>query len=154
MWYNFSFHSMLSSTTTPSDPNSPKVKGPVNIVVSNTTFFSKYAVPDDTFYDREDGGTSNLSLYLYQSNGQELPKSSWIMLLSTKALYLYSAKKLYEAQPEDGYIYRLSAIDSSGREAHTDINVKFTGPLYTPNYLRTIVSTCQYLVYIHSLILI
>ena len=133
---------MLSSTTTPLDPNSPRVKGPVNIVVSNMTFFSKYVVPDDTFYYREVGGTSNLSFYLYQSNGDELPKSSWITLLSGKAIYLYSTKTLYEEQPKDGYIYRLSAIDSSGREAHTIVNVKFTGPLYTPNYIRTIVSIC------------
>ena len=132
--------------TTTSDPETPKVKGPISIVVSNTTFILEYAIPSDTFYDRQDGGTSNLSLYLYRSNGQELPKSSWIMLLSTGTVLLYSANSLYEAQPNEGYMYRLSAIDSSGREAHTNFNVKFKGPMLVPNYVRTIVSShfCNY----------
>ena len=122
------------------DPESPRVKGPIDIVVSNRTFILKYGIPDDTFIDREDGGTANLSLYLYQSSGQELPKSSWIMLLSKNVLLLYSANIFYEVQPNDGYAYRLSAIDSSGREVHTSLNVKFAGPLYVPNYVTTIVS--------------
>ena len=62
------------------------------------------------------------------------------MLLSKNVLLLYSANIFYEVQPNDGYAYRLSAIDSSGREVHTSLNVKFAGPLYVPNYVTTIVS--------------
>ena len=128
-------------TTTPAGPQPPTVKGPINIIVSNSSFILEYTIPEDTFHDKEDGGTSKLSLYLYQSNGVELSKSSWIMLLSRNMIFLYSAKTLYETQPKDGYKYRLSAIDSSGREAHTDLNVQFSGPLYVPNYIRTMVSS-------------
>ena len=52
---------------------------------------------------------------------------------------MYSSKAIFAAQPAGGYTYRLSAIDSSGRESHTDVRVSFNGPINSPGYLRTIV---------------
>ena len=127
------------STTALDGPQPPTAKGPVNIDVTNETFFLDYEIPVDTFVDREDGNTNSLSLHLFQSNGLEPEKSSWIRLTTAKHLVLCSTNAIYRAQPQAGYKYRLSALDSSGQEAHTDVNVRFLGPLLEPNYLRTIV---------------
>ena len=107
--------------------------------ISNATFRIQFTIPVNTFVDKEDGDLNNMRLFLYSANGAELPKSTWVSL-HTRTVTAFSTYAIFANQPKTGYEYRLSAIDSSGSESHTELNILFNGPLLTPSYLRTIVS--------------
>ena len=111
------------------------------LTLDNTTFRMEYQVPENTFQDAEDGNTRQLSLYLYDSAGNELPKSSWVSLKNPQQIVnIYSSKAIFDLQPSGGFTFRLSAIDSSGTENHTPLKVNFNGPIAAPNYQRHLVS--------------
>eukprot|EP00795_Rhopilema_esculentum_P015219 gene15219-6422_t len=113
--------------------------------ISNTTFRIQFTIPANTFVDKEDGDLNNMRLFLYSANGAELPKSTWVSLHS-RTVTAFSTYAIFANQPKTGYEYRLSAIDSSGSESHTELNILFSGPLLTPSYLRTIILSSTTLV--------
>jgi len=74
----------------------------------------RYAIPDDTFRDPEDGDTSNLQL-IFQTFVDELSvaPNSWIQLNQT-------SRTLYGLPLSDNvgrHLYKLVAADSNGRLA-------------------------------------
>ena len=112
--------------------------------MTNTTFRLQYAVPENTFTDKDYKSVNDLTMYLYAHNGDVLPLKSWIFL-TAQTINVYSAKAIYSQQPSGGYKFRLSAIDLFGHDNYTTLIVKFTGPITEPNYLRTIVSNVFFL---------
>jgi hypothetical protein len=70
-----------------------------------------YPIPNDMFFDREDGGTANLLILLQTNDGLELTPMSWIKLNET-------SKTLF-GLPMEGDVghhqYILAAVDSEGR---------------------------------------
>eukprot|EP00794_Sanderia_malayensis_P014054 gene14054-15515_t len=114
----------------------PQVVYSPSIVIKNTTFTISYQLPSAVFRDKEDGNTRNLSLYLYYENGDVIPRTSWISLKLPEQMFrIYSSKAIFDSQPIGGYKFKLSAIDSSGREGHTTVTVTFNGPINPANYL-------------------
>ena len=111
----------------------------VFIPVPNTTFQFDYLIPEDTFFDPDHGNTRNLRLFLYNEDGTELAKSSWIDLAG-QTVRLFSSKEIVSRQPAGGYKFRLSAIDPEPLENHTTVTVMFQGSFPRPNYLRIFVS--------------
>ena len=74
-------------------------------------------IPDDTFSDKEDGGTRNLTLRLLTKDFQELPSDSWILLDPSRNV-------IYGVPLTTGvFEYVLSAADSSGRSANTTLTI-------------------------------
>jgi hypothetical protein len=70
-----------------------------------------FPIPNDTFYDREDGGTENLLILLQMNDGLEMTPMSWIKLNET-------SKTLYGLPMEEDvgpHQYILAAVDSEGR---------------------------------------
>ncbi len=119
----------------------PQVNFSPSLTLLNTTFRTECQIPENVFHDKEDGNTRKLNLYLYTKTGDVIPKNSWVSLQSTEQIIrIYVTKEIYEKQPTGGYTYRLSAIDSSGRENHTDLLIRLGGPVTPPNYLRELVS--------------
>jgi dystroglycan 1 len=78
-----------------------------------------FPIPNDTFYDREDGGTNNLLILLQANDGLELTPMSWIKLNET-------SKTLFGLPMEENvgrHQYRLAAIDREAKIATSAFEV-------------------------------
>ena len=117
----------------------PLVTRSLSLTVTNSTFRMKYTIPGDTFIPK-DGIQSNLALYLHNTDGSEMSKSTWISLRG-RVISLYSSRAVYESQPTGGYVLRLSAIDQDARQNDTSLTVLFIGPITQPNYVTTLVKS-------------
>ncbi|PIK39381.1 hypothetical protein BSL78_23769 [Apostichopus japonicus] len=89
-----SSYSLPTTTAVPTDgvttfkptPSTVSVNGvpillnPIDIIVLTSGEVFKYHIPTDTFYDKEDGNTPNLSLSLLDEDYRSITSSSWIFL--------------------------------------------------------------------------
>ncbi|XP_022255800.1 dystroglycan-like [Limulus polyphemus] len=57
---------------------SPMIKNPINRIKIQAGEILQFFIPEDTFYDNEDGITPNLKLIFLTLDQEELPTSSWI----------------------------------------------------------------------------
>ncbi|XP_037294966.1 dystroglycan isoform X4 [Manduca sexta] len=79
-----------------------------------------YKVPEDTFFDPEDGGTRNLHLSLRYSDRTELPPGHWLQF-DAKNQEFYGLP----APGDEGSVsYQLIAEDSSKKSAHDSLIVE------------------------------
>lgn len=76
-----------------------------------------YKIPEDTFYDGEDGATSNLSLALQTLPGQSVSNTSWIQLISG-VLYGLPLNEQIQNLSVTEYVFILTAQDSQNVEVH------------------------------------
>ncbi|XP_066925834.1 uncharacterized protein, partial [Clytia hemisphaerica] len=92
-----------------------------------------FRIPQDTFYDREDGGTRNLRLELRQFNDQELASTSWIQFVESTQV-VYGQFRQEGNNMDSKYIsYILRAYDRSSLNTFTVITMK-TPPMDTVPY--------------------
>lgn len=132
------YHTIQSCRTRPTEAQEgPLVTRELTVNITNTTFREEFSIPEKTFIPK-DGVLSNLQLYLYNKDGSELPRDSWISLKG-KTISLYSSRSVFQKQPSLGYVLRLSAIDQDARENHTSLTINFFGPFSQPNYVRNLV---------------
>ena len=110
--------------TGPCSNTAPIVLHPIpHFVVSTPGLFS-IALPSNTFYDKEDGFTSNLSLTLLSSSGQVLPPNTWLQFNDT-------TDQIYgvvtdEIRPNENYTFVLKAEDSYGLKVNTSFTIEVT----------------------------
>lgn len=98
--------------TSPAPPPNfpPRLRNPINRINATVGDVIKYKIPDETFYDFEDGSTRHLRLTLLTREKLQLPKSSWLQFDSRN-------QELYGIAMESDvgeHYYQLNAIDSDG----------------------------------------
>ena len=94
---------------------SPKLKKKINRIPLVFGEYLLYRIPEDTFYDKEDGNTRNLRLQLQTSKGKPVSADSWIQLREDK-------QEIYGLPMDVSfrlYNYKLVATDS-GNKSITD----------------------------------
>ena len=99
-------------------------------------FRFNHTIPADTFIDPQQGNTRNLSLYLYQKNGQPIPKDNWLNLYpASQSVIAYLTMEMYINQYS--YEYTLTAVDNTGHEASIPLNITIDGnpPPENGNYI-------------------
>ncbi|XP_065889703.1 uncharacterized protein [Dysidea avara] len=70
-------------TPTPTRSNqAPQLINPINPLMWSEGQPAMYEIPENTFYDTENGSTSNLVLSLQHSTGQTVANSTWIQLIN------------------------------------------------------------------------
>ena len=96
----------------------------------------KFLIPRDTFHDKEDGYTHQLSLGMTKMNGENLLPTSWILLFDSPQQEILS---LPIGNNKLGmHRFRLTATDKDGFTASDDFEVKVLEDTNTYNHEFTI----------------
>ena len=105
-------------TPTPTVTNQPpQLINPIRALTWQEGQPAFYEIPEDTFYDGEDGATSNLSLTLQTLPSQSVSNTSWIQLISG-VLYGLPLKEQIQNSSVTEYVFILTAQDSQNVEVH------------------------------------
>lgn len=108
-------------------PTPPRVVKPIPTLFVPMCGYYQYLIPEDTFYDPQDGNTRKLTLSLLSSSGQAILRNSWIQFNSqTQTIYAMITASDALANV-NGFRYRLKAVDSSQLPAETTVNIQATG---------------------------
>ena len=78
-----------------------------------------YRIPEDLFYDKEDGNTRNLTLQLQTRDGKPVPSNSWIKLHQDR-------QEIYGLPLDESfklYFFKLVATDSGKKSAWDDFEI-------------------------------
>ena len=78
-----------------------------------------YRIPEDLFYDKEDGNTRNLTLQLQTRDGKPVPSNSWIKLHQDR-------QEIYGLPLDESfklYFFKLVATDSGKKSAWVDFEI-------------------------------
>ncbi|XP_015926988.1 dystroglycan 1 [Parasteatoda tepidariorum] len=99
------------STTSPTHTNyAPLLRNPIERINTTVGEILRFRIPDDTFYDFEDGSTRYLTLTFLTIENVRPPKSSWVQ-------FDHKSQELY-GLPFDGdtgrHEYQLVAMDNNG----------------------------------------
>ena len=84
-----------------------------------------FRIPENTFYDKEDGSTRNLRLELRQFNDQQLAETSWIQFVESTQVVYGQYRQMDDSQNTDNrYVsYILRAYDRAGLRTFTVITL-------------------------------
>ncbi|XP_026320521.1 dystroglycan isoform X2 [Hyposmocoma kahamanoa] len=107
-------------TTKKPDTYPPVPRNQVDHLTATVGHLLVYKVPEDTFYDPEDGGTRKLHLSLRYSDRSELPSGHWLQF-DAKNQEFYG---LPSPSDEGSVTYQLIAEDSSKKSAYDSLMVE------------------------------
>ncbi|XP_054710695.1 dystroglycan 1-like [Uloborus diversus] len=106
-------HSPASTTATHTN-FSPMLRNPIERINTTVGEILRFKIPDDTFYDFEDGSTRYLTLTFLTIESIQPPKSSWVQ-------FDHKSQELY-GLPFDGdagrHEYQLVAVDTHGLQVN------------------------------------
>ena len=108
----------IVTTPTPTVTNqAPQLVNPIRPLTWQEGQPAMYKIPEDTFYDDEDGATSNLSLTLLSLPGQLVSNTSWIQIVNS-ILYGLPLNEQIQNSSVTEYVFILTAQDSQSVEAY------------------------------------
>ena len=118
--------------------NHPVVRRPLEPLRTSICGTFKFVVPEDTFYDIEDGTTRNMKLNLLDHNGKNIGPSSWVQLNSSSqtifGLPLFQIQGKIVSTPGEFFIV---ATDRVGAKTNTSLIVSVFDPVPSVNYMIT-----------------
>ncbi|XP_013780975.1 dystroglycan-like [Limulus polyphemus] len=124
------FHGICDVSPSPTDTNfSPRLQNPVDTVKIKVGEILQFTIPENTFYDIEDGNTINLQLLLLTSDNKELAQSSWIQFNSDSQVIF----GLPFEENIGSHEYQLIAIDGEGKEVSDVFVVTVESPPHMEN---------------------
>ncbi|XP_013162812.1 PREDICTED: dystroglycan isoform X2 [Papilio xuthus] len=106
--------------TRPHDTYPPVTRNQVDHLTATVGHLQVYKVPEDTFFDPEDGGTRNLALSLRRADRSELAAEHWLQF-DPRNQEFYG---LPSAADEGTVHYQLIAEDSSKKSAYDSLIVE------------------------------
>lgn len=104
-------HSPGSSTSSPLSNFAPMLRNPIERINTTVGEILRFKVPDDTFYDFEDGSTRYLTLTFLTIENVQPPKSSWVQF-NPKSQELYGLPFEGDVKKHE---FQLVAMDSNGQ---------------------------------------
>ena len=109
--------------------NPPSVQNRIHMLNVSICGLLSYTIPENTFYDTEDGNTRRLILGLRDSLNKPLQATSWLQLNKTsQLLYGYGTASLMNEQYLKLNSFALTATDSTSLSASNSFLVKINGP--------------------------
>ncbi|CAH2239119.1 jg10407 [Pararge aegeria aegeria] len=109
----------VAGTTTP-DTYPPVTRNQVDHVTATVGHLLVYKVPEDTFFDPEDGGTRNLQLSLRFSDRSDIPSDNWLQFDARNQEFYGVPSPSDQGSVE----YQLIAEDSSKKSAYDSLIVE------------------------------
>ena len=95
----------------------------LNLTICDGLFH--YTVPNNTFFDAEDGYTPNLTLSILSGSSVPLSDNYWLSIDHSQTIVAYPNLDALQAQPESGYDFLISAKDSHGLSTNLAIKVLY-----------------------------
>ncbi|KAK3576669.1 hypothetical protein CHS0354_004956 [Potamilus streckersoni] len=115
----------------------PVLQNPVNYLQVMTGVYFEFKVPANTFIDKEDGQTPNLTLIVRRPFGELLHASSWLIFNQDRQM-LYGVpliQDLHYDEPDHGKqnisSITLTAEDSAGNVARDSIYLAYNNSLFS-----------------------
>ncbi|XP_042190955.1 dystroglycan-like [Callorhinchus milii] len=116
--------------------NSPTVLKPIDLISATVGQMFEYSIPADTFFDREDGHTRNLSLKIASTDGSPSGRESWLQLnQSLNVLFGYPLESDFQYSPQQ---LVLTAADSAGLVARETFVIEIQLSRDAPCHLYTL----------------
>ncbi|XP_045490682.1 dystroglycan 1 isoform X3 [Pieris rapae] len=110
----------VAPATKAPDTYPPVTRNQVDHLTATVGHLLVYKVPEDTFFDPEDGGTRNLHLSLRFSDRSEIPSSNWLQFDANNQEFY----GLPSANDQGSVHYQLIAEDSSKKSAYDSLIVE------------------------------
>ncbi|XP_028402398.1 uncharacterized protein LOC114525338 [Dendronephthya gigantea] len=104
----------------------------------------KYPIPYNTFFDKEDGYTPNLTLSLLSSTSTPLSDNYWITLDHSQTIVAYPNVDAFKSQPKSGYEFLINARDKYGLSTNLPIKIFHKGEIPQSTYEVTLVLQAKF----------
>ncbi|XP_021247810.1 dystroglycan-like [Numida meleagris] len=122
---------------TPGQTNtSPKVIHSIQFITATIGCLFSFPVSANTFYDEEDGNSTQLSLQLIPSDGSPVGSESWLQFnVSQQIMHGYPLDIDFQYSPQE---FVLSATDSGGLTVWQSFTIELLKPTHVPCHFYTI----------------
>ncbi|RLW01764.1 hypothetical protein DV515_00007629 [Chloebia gouldiae] len=115
---------------------SPKVVHSIKFLTATIGCLFFFPIPANTFYDKEDGNSSHLSLQILPADSSPWGSESWLQFnTSQQAMHGYPLEMDFQHSPQE---FVLSATDSSGLTAWQSFTIELLKPPQPPCHLFTV----------------
>ena len=123
-----------SPSPSPIPNDAPVLLNAIGTILVNEGRLFQFPIPEETFFDKESGSTSNLTLTLIDSNGNSIPNTSWIQIRDNRIEGL-PLKMQVEASSITDYVFILRAEDDFGSSTHDFVTVRIFPQAEIANFL-------------------
>ncbi|XP_055664282.1 dystroglycan 1-like [Falco peregrinus] len=132
----FSVSQELQNTTPGQANTSPRVVHSIKFLTATIGCLFFFPIPANTFYDEEDGNSSQLSLQIIPADGSPLGSESWLQFnTSQRTMHGYPLDIDFQYSPQQ---FVLSATDSGGLTAWESFTIELLKPSNVPCHLYTV----------------
>ena len=115
---------------------SPKVVHSIKLLTATIGRLFFFPIPANTFYDEEDGNSTQLSLQIIPADGSPLGSESWLQFnTSQQTMHGYPLDIDFQYSPQE---FVLSATDSGGLTAWESFTIELLKPANVPCHLYTV----------------
>ncbi|XP_044279386.1 uncharacterized protein LOC123020057 [Varanus komodoensis] len=115
---------------------SPRVVHAIQWVTATIGHKFSFSVPSDTFYDQEDGNTTQLTLGINPVAGPPTGQESWLQFNSDdQTMYGYPLANDFQYSPQE---FLLFATDSGGLRTSSILTIEILRPTTIPCHIYTI----------------
>uniref|UniRef100_A0A8C5UJ17 Dystroglycan 1 n=1 Tax=Malurus cyaneus samueli TaxID=2593467 RepID=A0A8C5UJ17_9PASS len=115
---------------------SPKVAHAIKFLTATIGCLFFFPIPATTFYDEEDGNSTQLSLQILPADGSPWGSESWLQFnMSQQTMNGYPLETDFQYSPQE---FVLSATDSGGLTAWETFTIELLKPPQVPCHLYTV----------------
>ncbi|KAM6092929.1 uncharacterized protein LJ206_005826 isoform 4-T4 [Theristicus caerulescens] len=133
---SFSVSQELQNITPGQANTSPKVVHSIKFLTATIGCFFFFPIPANTFYDEEDGNSTQLALQIIPADGSPLGSESWLQFnTSQQTMHGYPLDIDFQYSPQE---FVLSAADSGGLTAWESFTIELLKPTNVPCHLYTV----------------
>lgn len=106
----------------------PRVLRPISTIRVSVCSVLRFPIPVNSFYDKEDGRTPNLTLSLRDGRNNSLSQGAWVVWNKEEQVITFVGS-VANARTDERASYLLTASDKRGLSTHTTIYTSMSGPL-------------------------
>ncbi|XP_042324023.1 dystroglycan-like isoform X2 [Sceloporus undulatus] len=116
--------------------NSPRIVNAIKWITATIGYKFSFSVPHNTFYDQEDGNTTQLTLGLKPADGSPTGRESWLQFNSScQTMYGYPLENDFQYSPQE---FLLFATDSGGLRTSDTLIIEMLRPPTNPCHSYTL----------------
>ncbi|KAJ7329510.1 hypothetical protein JRQ81_015684 [Phrynocephalus forsythii] len=116
--------------------NSPRVATAIKWITATIGYRFSFSVPPSTFYDDEDGNTTQLSLEINPADGSPTGPECWLQFNSSdQTMYGYPLDNDFQYSPQE---FLILATDSGGLRTSLPLTIEMLRLTTTPCHIYTV----------------
>uniref|UniRef100_A0A8C9F8C6 Peptidase S72 domain-containing protein n=1 Tax=Pavo cristatus TaxID=9049 RepID=A0A8C9F8C6_PAVCR len=138
----------LQNKTSGQANTSPKVAHSIQFITATIGCLFSFPVSANTFYDEEDGNSTQLSLQLIAADGSPGGSECWLQFnVSQQTMHGYPLDIDFQYSPQE---FVLSATDSGGLTVWQSFTIELLKPTHVPCHLYTIRTKNSYYTFLRE----